>query len=158
MYLQYFISLFRVVGGNGILFFAKVSAENQGLYNCVATTKTEKFERLIEVEVVNYPYFLDMSRDQAIEIGTNASIRCLVSDPSNAIVFWTFDQKPVLSSERITLHEQDTLLEIGNFTETDNGIYSCHLSNPMNNEISTFPFKVFASGKQWINRNEFISF
>jgi hypothetical protein len=110
------------------------------------------------VKVVNYPYFLDMSRDQAIEIGTNASIRCLVSDPTNAIVFWTFDQKPVLPSERITLHEQDTLLEVGNFTETDNGIYSCHLSNPMNNEISTFSFKVFASGKQWINRDEFISF
>lgn len=85
-----------------------------------------------------------MDHEQHFEIGSNARLQCLVSDPSKADLFWTKNDLPVVQTDRIQFEEFGTVLVIQNFTTADNDQYACNL--PKANSFETFAFNVAGTG------------
>lgn len=75
-----------------------LNAEHEGKYKCVVTVDGEETKEIIELKVhskfqffnssnsvfVEYPKFLPMNHNLHFEIGSNARLQCLVSEPSKA--------------------------------------------------------------------------
>lgn len=84
-----------------------------------------------------------MTHNQHFELESTARLRCLVSEPENADIFWTRNDLPVVQSDRIQFEEFGTVLVIQNFSTSDNDQYACNL--PKANSFDTFSFNVAAT-------------
>ena len=67
--------------------------------------------------------FLDFALKQQPELGSTARIEANVSRPELANLFWTYNHRVIVPSERISFDNQNTTVVIRNYTHADDGTY-----------------------------------
>ncbi|GFR29678.1 contactin-2 [Trichonephila clavata] len=119
-----------------MLLFNSLSTEHGGNYSCVVTNAFGK-DSYSSQFIINVPPSISQEPvDQTLQEGDAASFLCHASGFPQPTVTWMKEEgiKEIIEDERIKTFSNGTLI-ISNVKKTDEGIYSCTVSNNIGQDL-----------------------
>ncbi|KAL5280951.1 PXDN family protein [Megaselia abdita] len=125
---------------NGTLIVSRASLRNAGTYRCEAFNDYGRINADVNVRINELPEFIITLESQTVTVGTTLYLECDADGDPIPTLSWKINGKeitgtssttggPVVVTNRISLHNENTELEIENVTVADSGQYTCVAKN-----------------------------
>ncbi|XP_054161051.1 leucine-rich repeats and immunoglobulin-like domains protein 3 [Oppia nitens] len=144
----------HVMPADDVFFIVEVKVQDMGLYTCTATNDAGSHTASAYLNVLEMPTFVRPMTDKEAIIGETAVIECMASGSPKPVLQWTKDGGAIIATERHFFTADNQLLIIVKTQESDEGEYSCEMSNILGSTKETIFLDIIPGGLANVAAND----
>lgn len=114
---------------SGALLIVNIQQEDEGVYQCTATSGTNVFTSESRITVQVPPSFTQSPEDQTVVESTTVAFRCVTDGNPVPVITWSKDNDPLPNNGRFEIIENAQVLRILRVRFSDRGLYICRAEN-----------------------------
>ncbi|XP_054290558.1 leucine-rich repeats and immunoglobulin-like domains protein 3 [Macrosteles quadrilineatus] len=124
----------HVMPTDDVFFIVNVKPVDSGVYSCTAQNIAGTVVANATLTVVEPPWFVKKMEDKEVRAGEAVVLECMAGGSPKPCLRWTKDGRPLHLTDRHFFTAEDQLLIIMDTQLTDEGVYSCELTNTLGSE------------------------
>lgn len=132
----------HVMPTDDVFFIVSVKTADMGVYSCTAENAAGMIIANATLTVLETPAFVKALEDKKTEVGETTVLECKAKGSPKPKLTWTKDGRPILPSERHFFTADNQLLIIVPTQYSDEGTYTCEMSNTLGMERGMSQLKV----------------
>ncbi|RWS11618.1 hemicentin-1-like protein [Dinothrombium tinctorium] len=137
----------KIISLSSILSMKEIKNEEAGEYQCVAENTASTLSKIVKIDVVVPPHIIPTQNLKSVNEGRSLRIFCGVDEGEKPLMFeWFKNGLRITSGFEIIIekNKDDSSLRIESVKRSDNGNYTCTVSNPFGHQSQTFTVTVKA--------------
>ncbi|XP_069693342.1 cell adhesion molecule Dscam2-like [Periplaneta americana] len=138
-------------GDGSRLIIQSIQREDQGMYQCIASSEGESVQATAELRLgASRPQLLYRFIEQTLQPGPDVSLKCIATGQPTPQIYWKLDGFPLPQNDRFVIGQYVTVagdvishVNISKVAVVDGGTYECAAENRVGRTTHSAPLRVY---------------